>query len=184
MTSLEIWESVVLKVEFESSLNAAVVEAKRWLTSLDQRHVGPEADAKEMLKAFDEELPAKGEPPELVVRMLAERAGPGLMATGSGRFHGWVIGGSLPASIGADWVVSAWDQNAGMADTAPAVSAIEQVTARWIVELLGLPATCSVGFVTGGQMASTVCLAAARQLCPSVHMTGMWRPTVSSVRHR
>lgn len=152
----------MLKVEFESSLNAAMAEAKRWLASLDQRPVRPQASTKEMLKAFDEELPAKGEPPDLVVSMLAERAGPGLMATGSGRFHGWVIGGALPASVGADWVVSAWDQNAGMADISPAAAAIEQVTARWVVELLGLPATCSVGFVTGGQMANTVCLAAAR----------------------
>ena len=159
----------MLKAEFEGSLDVAVVESKRWLASLDQRPVRPDTDAMTMLGAFDEELPFKGEPPEFVVRTLAERAGPGLMATGSGRFHGWVVGGALPAAVAADWLVSAWDQNAGMTATAPAVCAIEQVTARWILELLGLAPTCSVGFVTGGQMANTVCLAAARHHVLDAH---------------
>ena len=152
----------MLKTEFDLSLDVAVVEARRWLASIDQRPVRPEADGTAMLRAFDEELPLKGEPADFVVRTLAERAGPGLMAMSSGRFFGWVIGGVLPGALAADWLVSAWDQNAGIGEPAPAVCAIEQVTARWILEVLGLPATCSVGFVTGGQMANTVCLAAAR----------------------
>jgi glutamate/tyrosine decarboxylase-like PLP-dependent enzyme len=162
-------EAGVLKAEFEAPLDAAVVEAKRWLASLDQQPVGPEADARMMLRAFNEELPAKGEPADLVVRLLAQRAAPGLFATGSGRFHGWVVGGALPAAVAADWMVSAWDQNAGMAETAPAVCAVEQVVARWVLELLGLAPTCSVGFVTGGQMANTVCLAAARNYVLAAH---------------
>ena len=152
----------MLKAEFDVSLDVAVVEARRWLASIDQRPVRPEADGMAMLRAFDEELPLKGERADFVVRTLAERAGPGLMAMSSGRFFGWVIGGVLPGALAADWLVSAWDQNAGIGEPAPAVCAIEQVTARWILEVLGLPATCSVGFVTGGQMANTVCLAAAR----------------------
>ena len=91
------------------------------------------------------------------------------MATGSGRFFGWVIGGALPASIAADWLVSAWDQNAGMAGPAPAVAMIEQVASRWVLELLGLPTSCSVGFVTGAQMATTVGLAAARTHVLAAH---------------
>jgi glutamate/tyrosine decarboxylase-like PLP-dependent enzyme len=91
------------------------------------------------------------------------------MAMSSGRFFGWVIGGVLPGALAADWLVSAWDQNAGLAGPAPAVCAIEQVTARWVLELLGLPPTCSVGFVTGGQMANTVCLAAARNHVLAAH---------------
>jgi glutamate/tyrosine decarboxylase-like PLP-dependent enzyme len=158
----------VLKAEYGPSLDVAASEAKRWLASLDQRAVGPEADARAMLSLFAEELPSKGEPADTVVGILAERAGPGLLATGSGRFHGWVVGGAL-AAIAADWIVSAWDQNAGMAETAPAVCAIEQVVAGWILQLLGLPATCSVGFVTGGQMANTVCLAAARDHVLDAH---------------
>ena len=159
----------MLEAEFDRSLDAAVVEAKQWLASLDHRPVRPEADGEVMLEAFDEELPAQGEPAETVVKLLAERARPGLMATGSGRFLGWVMGGALPASIAADWLVSAWDQNAGMTEPAPAASMIEQVASRWVLELLGLPATCSVGFVTGAQMATTVGLAAARTHVLAAH---------------
>jgi len=159
----------VLRADFETSLNAAVAEAKRWLVSIDQRQVAPEANGVTMLEAFDEELPFKGESAEFVVQMLAERATPGLMAMSSGRFYGWVIGGVLPGALAADWLVSAWDQNAGLAEPAPAVCAIEQVTSRWVLELLGLPPTCSVGFVTGGQMANTVCLAAARNHVLAAH---------------
>ena len=159
----------MLRADYETSLSAAVVEAKRWLASIDQRLVAPEADAVKMLTAFDEELPFKGESAEFVVETLAERAAPGLMAMSSGRFFGWVIGGVLPGALAADWLVSAWDQNAGLAGPAPAVCAIEQVTARWVLELLGLPPTCSVGFVTGGQMANTVCLAAARNHVLAAH---------------
>ena len=159
----------MLRADYETSLSAAVVEAKRWLASIDQRQVAPEADAVKMLTAFDEELPFKGESAEFVVETLAERAAPGLMAMSSGRFFGWVIGGVLPGALAADWLVSAWDQNAGLAGPAPAVCAIEQVTARWVLELLGLPPTCSVGFVTGGQMANTVCLAAARNHVLAAH---------------
>lgn len=159
----------MLKAEFDGPLDAAAAAAKRWLKSLDQRPVGAEVDGLAMLEAFDEPLAFKGEPAELVVALLAERAGPGLMATGSGRFHAWVVGGALPAAIAADWLVSSWDQNAAMSGNAPAVCAIEQVTARWILQLLDLPATCSVGFVTGGQMANTVCLAAARDHVLNAH---------------
>ena len=120
----------MLKAEFEDPLNVAVVEAKRWLSSVDQRPVSPAAKMSTMLEVFGEQMPIKGEPPEAVVRALAESAEPGLMATGSGRFFAWVVGGALPAAIAADWLVSAWDQNAAMAEPFPAVCAIEQVTAR------------------------------------------------------
>jgi len=122
-----------------------------------------------MLDAFDEDLSFEGESAETVVRTLAQRAAPGLMAMGSGRFHGWVIGATLPAAMGADLLVSAWDQNAGMTEPAPAVCVIEQIAARWVLELLGLPPRCSVGFVTGAQMATTVCLAAARNHVLAAH---------------
>ena len=81
---------------------------------------------------------------------------------GSGRYFGFVIGGALPASLAADWLVSAWDQNAGLAQPTPAVSALEAVTGRWVLELLGLPAHSSFAFVTGCQMAHVTSLAAAR----------------------
>jgi glutamate/tyrosine decarboxylase-like PLP-dependent enzyme len=85
------------------------------------------------------------------------------MAMGSGRFYGWVIGGTLPAALAADWMVSAWDQNTGLRFATPGVVAAEEAAARWLLDLLGLPDDADVGFVTGGTMANFTCLAAARQ---------------------
>jgi glutamate/tyrosine decarboxylase-like PLP-dependent enzyme len=153
----------------DGALLAAADAARAWLGGLPERPVRPEATAREMLAAFSEALPEHGMDPAEVIRDLAERAGPGLMATGSGRFHGWVIGGALPAAIGADWLVSAWDQNSAMAEPFPATTMIEQVVAGWVLELLDLPRDASVGFVTGGQMANTACLAAARNHVLAAH---------------
>ena len=160
----------MLKAEYERPLDGAVLEAKRWLGSLDQRPVRPDAGAKALLMAFDEELPFKGESPEAVVRMLAERAGPGLIATGSGRFHGWVVGGALPAGdcrrLGSERL---GPERGHGGDRPPPRVRSSRSRSRWILELLGLPDTCSVGFVTGGQMANTVCLAAARDYVLAAH---------------
>jgi glutamate/tyrosine decarboxylase-like PLP-dependent enzyme len=153
----------------QAALAAAAAAATAWLDSLPERPVRPDAGAREMLAAFSEPLPEEGLDPAEVVRELAARAEPGLMASGSGRFHGWVIGGTLPAAIGADWLVSAWDQNAAMSEPFPATTMIEQVTAGWVLDLLDLPRGASVGFVTGGQMANTVCLAAARNHVLAAH---------------
>jgi glutamate/tyrosine decarboxylase-like PLP-dependent enzyme len=154
---------------FDPALAAAAEAARDWLASLPDRPVRPEADARAMLARFDEPLPEEGADPATVVRELAARAEPGLMASGSGRFHGWVIGGALPAAIGADWLVSAWDQNSAMSEPFPATTMIEQVAAGWVLDLLDLPGGASVGFVTGGQMANTSCLAAARNRVLAVH---------------
>src|SRR5699024_764427 len=108
------------------------------------------------------ELGERGVAAADVVDALAAAVEPGLMASGSGRFYGWVMGGTLPAALAADWLVSAWDQNAGMRDSTPGVVAVEEVAASWILDLLGLPAGSGVGFVTGATMANFACLAAAR----------------------
>ena len=79
-------------------------------------------------------------PPAAVVDELAEAAGPGLMAMGSPRFYGFVIGGTYPAALAADWLVSAWDQNTGSRQPTPATAAVEEVAAGWLLDLLGLPA--------------------------------------------
>src|SRR5687768_13583007 len=79
-----------------------------------------------------------------------------------GRFYAWVIGGSVPAALAADWMTSAWDQNAGMYSVAPAAAVVEEVCGRWLLELLGLPPKASFALVTGCQMAHVTCLAAAR----------------------
>ena len=153
----------------DAALLAASDAARAWLDSLPGRPVRAEATAREMLAAFSEPLPEEGMDPADVVRDLAARAEPGLLASGSPRFFAWVIGGALPAAIAADWLVSAWDQNTGMAEPIPATTMLEQVTAGWILDLLDLPREASVGFVTGGQMASTTCLAAARNHVLAAH---------------
>ena len=92
-----------------------------------------------MLQAVDGPVPDEGTEALALVDELAAAAEPGLTAMGSGRYFGFVIGGALPASLAADWLVSAWDQNAGLAQPTPAVAALETVTGRWVLELLGLP---------------------------------------------
>jgi glutamate/tyrosine decarboxylase-like PLP-dependent enzyme len=97
-----------------------------------------------------------------VLEQLVADADPGIVASAGPRFFGFVIGGSLPVALGADWLVSTWDQNAGVYAGSPAAAIAEEVAAGWALELLGLPATAGVGFVTGAQMANFSCLAAAR----------------------
>ncbi|HTI34032.1 MAG TPA: pyridoxal-dependent decarboxylase [Miltoncostaea sp.] len=147
----------------------AAEAARRWLDELPERPVRPEAGARAMLDAFAAPLPDDGADPADVVRDLVTRAEPGLMASGSGRFLGWVIGGAMPVTVAADWLVSAWDQNCAMSEPFPATTMIEQVAAGWVLELLDLPRGASVGFVTGGQMANTACLAAARNHVLAAH---------------
>jgi len=132
-----------------------------WLSSLDDRPVPPSVDADEMVRRLGE-LPNGPTPAAEVVDLLAEACEPGLVAIPSGRFFGMVIGGCLPAALGADWLTSAWDQNVGLRGLTPAGAAVEEVAGRWLLELLGLPAGSAVGFVTGATMANFTCLAAAR----------------------
>ncbi len=116
----------------------------------------------EVAAALGGPLPDGPTDPAAVVDQLVAAATPGLAALDSGRFFGFVIGGALPAARAADWLALAWDQNAGLATVTPAATAAEQVASGWLLDLLGLPASASVGFVTGGSMANTTCLLAAR----------------------
>jgi glutamate/tyrosine decarboxylase-like PLP-dependent enzyme len=145
-----------------SALDAAHAAAVRFLEGIDSRPVGSGADAKSMRDALGGPLPEEGEPAAQVVANLARSADPGLVGTAGPRFFGFVIGGSLPAALGADWLTSAWDQNAGLFVLSPAAAIAEETVQRWLIELFGLPAGTSLGIVTGGQMANTTCLAAAR----------------------
>ena len=137
--------------------------ASDYLDTLDTRPIRPERRYAEMLAALDGPVPELPTDALAVIEELAAAAEPGLTAMGSGRFFGFVIGGSVPSATAADWLVTAWDQNTGLAEATPATSALEQVAGRWVLELLGLPAHSSFAFVTGCQMAHVTCLAAARQ---------------------
>jgi glutamate/tyrosine decarboxylase-like PLP-dependent enzyme len=147
---------------YDKALSRADAHARAWLDSVGERPVGPRATADELLAGFGGPLPEQPTPPEDVVDLLATLADRGLMAMQSGRFFGWVIGGTLPAALAADWLVSAWDQNAGMRYATPATVAAEEAAAAWLLDLLGLAARATVGFVTGATMANFTCLAAAR----------------------
>lgn len=121
-----------------------------------------EASYAQSVAAFDEALRQDGAPAEDVLEDLVARAVPGLLAATGPRFFGWVIGNSHPVGVAADWLTAAWGQNTANHAAAPAAAAAETVAARWLLELLHLPAAASVGFVTGATMASFVGLAAAR----------------------
>jgi glutamate/tyrosine decarboxylase-like PLP-dependent enzyme len=147
---------------YSEALSVAASRAAQWLASLPDRHVGPALSAHVLAADFGGDLPAQGMSAAAVVEYLADKAEPGLMAMPSGRFFGWVIGGTLPAALAADWLVSAWDQNSGMRYATPAIAAIEEGAGRWLLDLLGLPAESDVGFTTGATMANFTGLAAAR----------------------
>ncbi len=144
-----------------AALDRAREHAMAWLATLDERPVPPSADGDEIARRLGD-LPDGPTPAAQVVDLLAEACEPGLVAIPSGRFFGMVIGGALPAALGADWLTSAWDQNVGLRAVTPAGSAAEEVAGRWLLDLLGLPPGSAVGFVTGGTMANFTCLAAAR----------------------
>jgi glutamate/tyrosine decarboxylase-like PLP-dependent enzyme len=136
--------------------------AAGYLDSLPERAVGPTASLAELRAALGGELPRAGEAADAVIERLAAGADPGLMASAGPRFFGFVVGATLPAALAADWLASAWDQNAGLYVLAPAAAVAEEVAGGWLVALLGLPETASVGFVTGCQAANLSALAAAR----------------------
>ncbi len=136
--------------------------AADYLESLGERPVFPQVTPEELRNALGGPLPEDPLDPAQVVDDLAAGAEPGVVAMGSGRYFGFVIGGALPAALAADWLTSAWDQNAGLYVGGPSASVVEQVTREWLLELLGLPAEASIGFVTGTQMAHVTGLAAAR----------------------
>ena len=143
-------------------LDAAAAHARRFIESLDERHVDACADATRLRDVLGGPLPEHGEDPEAVIEALVAGAEDGIVATAGPRHFGFVMGGAVPAALAADWLVSAWDQGAAFHSLSPAASAIEDVAAGWVLDVLHLPPEASVGFVTGGQGANTTCLAAAR----------------------
>jgi glutamate/tyrosine decarboxylase-like PLP-dependent enzyme len=144
-------------------LGLAAELADGFLDSLETRRAGPTASYDELVDALGGPLADEGAAPETVVAELAAAVEPGLVGTQTGRYFGFVIGSALPAALAADWLASAWDQNAFSVVLSPAAAAVEAAAGRQLVGLLGLPADVSFGFVTGGQGANTTALAAARQ---------------------
>ncbi|MET8234650.1 aminotransferase class V-fold PLP-dependent enzyme [Micromonospora sp. NPDC005298] len=140
----------------------AADHAADYRRSLPDRPVAPPPGRAEATRTFAGPLPAQPCPPEQVVADLLAAAEPGLVASAGPRYFGFVVGGALPAATAADMLTVGWDQLAFNAVTSPAAVAAEATAGAWLKELLGIPATASVGFVTGAQAANTAGLAAAR----------------------
>jgi glutamate/tyrosine decarboxylase-like PLP-dependent enzyme len=136
--------------------------AAAYLEGLAARKVAPTAEAVQGLSRLDEPLPEGPTPGRDVLRTLDEVCSPATMAMAGPRFFGFVIGGSLPTTVAANWLATAWDQNAAFHAPTPGVAALEQVSLRWLIDLLGLPKGCAGAFVTGATMANFSALAAAR----------------------
>jgi glutamate/tyrosine decarboxylase-like PLP-dependent enzyme len=136
--------------------------AADFVETLETRPIRAEADVDELTSSLGGPLPDGPADPRAVIASLVENVEPGLCATPSGRFFGFVIGGAVPASVAADMLTSAWDQNAGLYVAGPAAAVVEEVCRGWLAELLGLPLHVSVAFVPGAQMGHGTALAAAR----------------------
>ncbi|MGZ5382758.1 MAG: pyridoxal phosphate-dependent decarboxylase family protein [Acidimicrobiia bacterium] len=148
--------------DWEKVIEAAIGPATRYFESLPDRRVYRPTDPEEIRALIGGPLPEQGSSPEDVVAALARDLEPYVAAHASGRYFGFVIGGLHPASYGAELLASTWDQNAGLYAVAPGAAVAEEVAAGWVLDLLDLPRDATVGFVTGGQMATFTCLAAAR----------------------
>ncbi|MFI2651921.1 pyridoxal phosphate-dependent decarboxylase family protein [Micromonospora fulviviridis] len=148
--------------ELSNLFRLAADHAAAYRRSLPDRPVGVPIDQAALTDAFAGPLPSAPCPPEQVLADLLAAAEPGLVANAGPRYFGFVVGGALPAATAADILAAGWDQLAFNAVTSPAAIAAEAAAGGWLKELLGVPASASVGFVTGAQAANTAGLAAAR----------------------
>jgi glutamate/tyrosine decarboxylase-like PLP-dependent enzyme len=142
----------------ESTANRAI----RYLEEINDRNVAPGEDAIDEIARFDESLPNDTTESELILKMLDEVGSPASMAMAGPRFYGFVVGGSLPVALAANWLVTAWDQNSALYQVTPATSLIESIALRWLLDLLKLPPESGGAFVTGATVANFTALAAAR----------------------
>ena len=133
-----------------------------YLASLPERPVRVDHDVAAIRDALTGPLPEDGEDPLRVIEELVTNAERGIVPMAGPRYFGFVIGGSMPAALAADWMTSAWDQNAGIYVGGPAASVVEEAVGAWLIELFGLPPASGFGITTGCQMANFACLAAAR----------------------
>jgi glutamate/tyrosine decarboxylase-like PLP-dependent enzyme len=149
-------------VDERELLHSAADHAADFLETLDDRPIRHDADVGALYEALGGPLPEDGAEARAVLASLVEAAEPGIVGIPSGRYFGFVVGGGLPAALAADWLTSAWDQNAGGYVLGASAAVVEEVARAWLAELLGLPEEVSVAYVTGCQMAHVTALAAAR----------------------
>ncbi len=145
-----------------SLLDESLGYASHYLRGLDQRPVGTSDEARRRLGELEHPLPLEPVPASQVLATLNDYGSAATTAIAGGRFFGYVCGGSLPAALAANWLATAWDQDAGMSSVCPINATLEELVRRWLIELFGLPAESGAAFVTGGTMANFSALAAAR----------------------
>ena len=136
--------------------------AEAYLDSVDERPVAPPIDLEGLRAGLGRPISEAGMDPTAVIEWLAAAVDPGLVASAGPRYFGFVMGGSSPTALAADWLTSAWDQNAGLFVRSPAAAVAEETAGARLLELFGLPAGAGVGFTSGGTMANFTALAAAR----------------------
>lgn len=143
-------------------LESTLAHVMNYFENLDEDPVSATASLADLRRRLDRPLGDKGMDAAQVIDELVTDAQGGVLGTSGGRFFGWVVGGSVPAALAADWLTSAWDQPAALYASGPAIAVIEEVCGQWLKELLGLPLQASFALVTGCSMAHVTCLAAAR----------------------
>jgi len=146
----------------EAVLRGAAERAYEYVRTVENRHVAPKAEALAALKHFREPFPENPSDPADVVSMLDNFGAPATVATTGGRYFGFVIGGTLPASQAASWLANAWDQNTALRVMSPVAAELEEVVLQWVCEALGLPSDCEGGLVTCATTANFTALATAR----------------------
>ena len=143
-------------------LRRAAEAAREYAQTIGERRVAPAEKDRNGLKKFRESFPAAASDPMEILEQLHELGSPATVATTGGRYFGFVVGGTLPASLAANWLAGAWDQNAGLRVMSPVAAELEEVVLGWICEALGLPEKCEGGLVTCATMANFTALVAAR----------------------
>lgn len=146
----------------ENLLRQAAERATRYLNGVQTRNVAPTPEALDRLRLFREPMPDGPADPEDVLEMLDTIGSPATTGMAGARFFGFVIGGTLPAALAANWLATAWDQNPGLHLASPVATELEEISLAWLLDVLQLPAECAGSFVTGATVANFTALAAAR----------------------
>src|ERR1700730_10402273 len=140
----------------------AAARAERYTSSIAGRRVAPVPEDVARLRVLGGPLPETSSDPASVLAMLDDFGSPATVASTGGRYFGFITGGALPATLAANWLAGAWDQNAGLSIGSPVAVKIEEIASEWLCNIFGIPAACGVGFVTGATMANFTAVAAAR----------------------
>ena len=164
-------------------LNQAAEIAARYLETLDERAVAPTPDALARLAELHHPLPDGPQDPIAVLEMFDRIGSPATSGVAGRRYFGFVTGGSLPAALAANWLAGAWDQCPGLFAASPIGAVLEEVSLRWLLDLLRLPSESGGAFVTGATMANFTALAAARHSVWNAP-DGTWRRTDCSARRQ